>query len=325
LLFGSVMLMAHLFLMLSHAMAFDHACGNSVVALTTRLLQGLGCGVLFQAPTIISSVCTCDHHTNLQAKNFLVRDLSLALGATLPLLTKDSLMTSVVLAILSALFILWVTLAFPVSIPCLSSRVRFRLGTKPAQDGANEMICGILFAGTMRVFVQTAMLASVVLAMREAALHGDEQTLVISALCFLATPFQALMTCIQNQGRWPFAKITLWWKPASGALLATAVLLTWLQEHAVADIFRLQLRLATLGALAAALGAAAPFQATLVSHVTDAERHTVILEWLKAYVGRLLGPLVAVLLYDSLGFSSILVMLCSGAWIAVWLPCTSPA
>lgn len=66
-----------------------------------------------------------------------------------------------------------------------------------------------------------------------------------------------------------------------------------------------------LAALMVALSIAAPFNASRQYGLRDAERATVLLEWMKAYIGRLLSPLFAIVMYNFLGYRALLSVLCA--------------
>merc|ERR1712232_123900 len=68
-------------------------------------------------------------------------------------------------------------------------------------------------------------------------------------------------------------------------------------------------RLAELVGLMVVLGVASPFNAYRLYQLEDAEQAIVILEWMKAYIGRLLGPFVAVVIYTQVGYGPLLSLL----------------
>jgi len=66
-----------------------------------------------------------------------------------------------------------------------------------------------------------------------------------------------------------------------------------------------------LAALMVALAIIAPFNASRLYGLRDAERASVILEWMKAYIGRLLSPLFAIVVYNLVGYRALLSVLCA--------------
>merc|ERR1719498_1940079 len=64
-----------------------------------------------------------------------------------------------------------------------------------------------------------------------------------------------------------------------------------------------------LGGLVVTLAVATPFNASRLYQLPDAEGAIVLLEWMKAYIGRIIGPLTAVVVYTHLGYGALLGLL----------------
>jgi len=100
----------------------------------------------------------------------------------------------------------------------------------------------------------------------------------------------------------------------SGAIGAIALLIASVKPRNTTgedgDVTTLLYRICGLAALMIALAMAQPANASRLYQLQDAERALVMLEWMKAYVGRLFGPLFAVLAYHCVGYVPVLAILC---------------
>jgi hypothetical protein len=84
------------------------------------------------------------------------------------------------------------------------------------------------------------------------------------------------------------------------------------------EVHHLWRRLAELLGLLVTLAIASPFNASRLYQLEDAERAIVILEWMKAYVGRLFGPFIAVVMYTQVGYGPLLAVLCSATIVVTF-------
>jgi len=262
----------------------------------------------------------------VQSLIFLANDLGLGLGALLPAvlqpvtgaLQSPDLPASVVLAFISLAYLVWVLVAFPRRPHFLSDRVRFPSRRPNTSDGRSaskeETTCriGVFVSGTMRVFVQSAILPVAALSMRDAHWTGNfRQTFAVAAICLLPMPFEALASriccgcSIRQRGVDGIDSS----KIASGLVGAVSLAIVSIFPRDVSgedgDTLALLMRICELAILMIALAMAAPFNAARLYQLKDAERAVVLLEWMKAYIGRLLGPLCAVLLYTWVGYSTL--------------------
>lgn len=331
-LFGSFLLLGHCGIVLAELLHSD-----SSWLLLARLVQGLGSGVLFQMRFVLASVSTSDLHTSFQSMIFLVSDLGLGLGTLLPAVTASlpgsgrlrtempELLPSLVLAAVSLAYVIWVLVAFPKRLPYLSDRVRFhrKADGQPYRSPSKEVDKShrdrliVWISGTTRVFVQSAILPTVALSMRDAQWTGNfRQTFAVAALCLLPMPFEAVAsrlccTCSvrARSEEGDFSKM------ASGAIGAVALAIASAAPRSLlgddGDTTALIQRIGELATLMIALAMAAPFNATRLYQLKDAERAIVMLEWMKAYIGRLLGPLFAIIVYDTVGYGAVLSVLCT--------------
>mmetsp|Transcript_30862 Transcript_30862/g.98464 ORF Transcript_30862/g.98464 Transcript_30862/m.98464 type:complete len:820 (-) Transcript_30862:90-2549(-) len=344
-LFGSFLLLGHVCIVLSQLLGWE----PHLLLLLARLVQGLGSGILFQVRFVLASVSTSDQHVPLQSLSFLVSDLGLGLGALLPAATAalagsgelsasaPELLPSVVLALISLAYLAWVLLAFPRRLPTLSDRTRFpsravpagpcvlampgspsRCASKEPCKEADRCRAAVWLSGTARVFVQSAILPVVALSMRDAQWTGNfRQTFAVAALCLLPMPFEAFVSrlCCTCSLRQRPADGTDSSKLASGALGALALAVVSAAPRSLigedGDLTVLLARICELAVLMIILAVAAPISASRLYRLKDAERSIVVLEWMKAYVGRLCGPLFAVLAYSWLGYGPLLGVLCA--------------
>jgi len=327
--FGSFMLLGHVCIVMSQLLNL-----GGWVLLVARLIQGLGSGMLFQVRFVMAQLSTSDQHSDLQSWIFLVSDLGLGLGALLPAATSalftgpgqaELLPTAIVLALLSILYLTLALLVFPKRLPFLPDSVRFasksdtdRNTSTLRQKEGDAYRFTVLLSGTARVFVQSAILPIVALSMRDARWTGNfRQTFAVAAICLLPMPFEAFVAriCCSCSMR---SRITGDSKDSSkmfsGAIGAIALLIASVKPRNTTgedgDVTTLLYRICGLAALMIALAMAQPANASRLYQLQDAERALVMLEWMKAYVGRLFGPLFAVLAYHCVGYVPVLAILC---------------
>eukprot|EP00438_Fugacium_kawagutii_P024755 Skav213505 [mRNA] locus=scaffold3849:268322:291457:- [translate_table: standard] len=331
LLFLFFQLLGHLLTVCCQAIA-PHTAWPVMLA---RLVHGLGSGILFQTRHILATLSTNDNHTKIQTWIFFTGDLGLAVGALFPVmlfaisggnLPKEApeLIPSAVSLCIELMVMLWVGSVFPSRLNGLPEGVRFtdwtakgRYRSKRAAsdvESDRKFRLTVWLSGTMRIFVQSAMVPVVALSMRDANWTGNfRQTLAVASLFLLPLPFEAIaggsVSCSSRDG----AKDgTTFSKILSGAIGCAALLVAGLQPQSAdgdGELLTLLSRIFELGILMVALGMAAPYNAAKLYQQKDAEHSIVVLEWLKAYVGRLLGPFCAVLLYSFLGYGPVLAVL----------------
>jgi len=325
-------------LMLSHGAVMSWEVNGSVgftqqaILLCGRFVQGLGSGVLFQARFVLASLSTKNHHQDLQAKQMFASDLGLGIGALLPYVaayiggyselprTRPEFGTSVVLAFFSFMLLLWILLVFPRRLHRLPERVRFleslgMVGEQEAQSSEAELRAWrrrLWTSGTVRVFVQSAAMMTLALWMRDAGLTGNfRQTKAIAVLCLLPVPFEALASGMCRPSWLPRpeerARII-----AVGTVGVVVPIFAWTSYMGLSRSQGLNAAVAglELAVLLIALAIAAPFNASRLYQMKDAERSVVVLEWLKAYIGRLIGPIFALAVQNWLGYDPLLAMLC---------------
>jgi MFS family permease len=326
-------------LLLSHAaiIVSQLTCGEfgqNAVLLISRIAQGLGSGVLFQSRFVLASMSTSDHHTALQASAFMAGDLGLGLGALLPAATSvltaywpndaPELYSTIVQAVICFSFLVWVLVAFPSVIHLLPVRARFadkfeqgkRRKNSEDEQQSSHFRWVVLISGTARVFVQSAIMPVVALLMHDLGYVGQfRQSIAVATIYLLQLPFEALATkaCTGCSVRLSTKSRTSMGLSrnllGSGAILITVISICSLVTTADKNLELLLRRLLQLAALMVMLAVAAPFNASRLYKLHDAERVIVTLEWMKAYVGRLLGPFFAILMYTTLGYGPLLACL----------------
>ena len=217
---------------------------------------------------------------------------------------------------------LWVGSVFPSRLVGLPEGVRYTDWTAKGRRRAKlaesdrKFRFTVWVSGTTRIFVQSAMVPVVALSMRDANWTGNyRQTLAVASMFLMPLPFEAIAGSVscscgprQAQDGTTVSKII------SGAIGGAALLVAGLQPKNIAndgdgELLTLLSRIFELGILMIALGMAAPFNAAKLYQQKDAEHSIVVLEWLKAYIGRLLGPFCAVLLYSFVGYGPVLAVL----------------
>jgi hypothetical protein len=340
--FVSFLLTSHIGIM--WAQLTDWSGGRDhVFLLAARFLQGMGAGVLFQARFVLASLSTQDHHLDLQAKSFLATDLGLGFGALLPWMTctlaghtelpddSPELLPSTALVALSVSLLLAIALLFPRRLHRLPSCVRFpeeeRLGALRAGSDSPHSIDSIkwnngvgykdkvmlLTSGTARVLVQSAAVMLLALWMRDDGLSGHfMQTKGTAVLVMLPLPFQMIAShSAGSDSQWHWSR-----KAAIATLVAlvcficvTNLTSPWAEDSAGSAFRLVPIALETL-ALLVVLAIAAPVRVSQFYRLRDAEQSMVTLEWLKAYVGRLLGPAIGIALQLFVGHQTLLLFLC---------------
>jgi len=153
--------------------------------------------------------------------------------------------------------------------------------------------------------------------MRDAHLTGNfRQTIAVAAICLVAMPFEAFASriCCSCSARARPEDVTSSSRLFLGFIGAVALLVASAAPRGLmgdtGDTSQLFPRICELAALMIVLAMVAPLSSTRLNQLDDAEQVTVILEWMKAYVGRLLGPTFTVLVYNWLGYGAVLTTLC---------------
>lgn len=334
LLFSALLLLTHLCVIFAQFVESENI--RLAVLLATRIVQGLGSGICFQSRFVLANISTSDQHTKLQARTFIAGDLGLGLGALLPAAisllspSQSDLWSSFFQAAIHTIFLVWVLVAFPRHIHFLPNRVRF---PSPAKSGeiyrqqkphddnveAKDYRGKLLISGTLRVFVQSAMMPTIALLMQDAHWTGQfRQAIAVGTLYLLQLPFEALASrvCCACPQRSSTNAMGIPRHMQASGLIAIFMIAVCPFVSADPDA-QLAKHVLELAALVVMLAVAAPANASRLYQLHDAERTIVRLEWLKAYVGRLLGPIVAVILYTFVGYTSLLTILCSATLVVV--------
>lgn len=294
-------------------------CGQAIAPTTVwpvmlaRLVHGLGSGILFQTRHILAIMSTNDNHTNIQKWIFFTGDLGLAIGALFPFmlstisggnLPKEApeLIPSAVALCIEVVVMLWVGSVFPSRLVGLPEGVRYTDWTAKGRRRAKlaesdrKFRFTVWFSGTTRIFVQSAMVPVVALSMRDANWTGNyRQSLAVASMFLMPLPFEVIAGSVSCSCGPAAQDGTTVSKIISGAIGGAALLVAGLQPQNIANggdgkLLTLLSRIFELGILMIALGMAAPFNAAKLYQQKDAEHSIVVLEWLKAYIGRLLGP-----------------------------------
>lgn len=307
-----------------------------LVLLASRLVQGLGSGVGFQARFMLTSLSTADKHMEVEGRSALAADIGLGFGALLPavlaafagddeLLTEaPDMLPSAVFALLSLALLVWVALVFPRRLHVLPEQVR---SGEPRSRGARHNMKAMAtlrrlawVSGTGRVFVQSAVMPVAALSLRDAAFTGHfRQTITVAALCLLPVPFEAVAsrvccTCFARpggrSGRGPILS------GVAGAV-TLLVAIAWPRANTDSDRYALMTRVSALTMVMIVQAIAVPLNKARLYQLDDTERSQVLLAWMQAYIGRLLGPLAAIGLYNLMGYWPVLVALCITTTIVV--------
>lgn len=317
--------------------------------LVARGITGLSSGVLFQSRYILASLSTQDHHLDLQVRSFLATDIGLGIGALLPAMSAFfsqscpayalDLLPSALLAVLSLAFLIWVLAEFPNRLFRLPDKVRFAAheaeptGLPPRLVSCSISSIGIfgtdmdscrrrlLLSGTARVFVQSGVFLAAALCVRDGGFIGNfRQTKIVAALCFLQVPFEALASGLcGGPSKAPWKRLRR--RRLSFGSLAVFMVLCILtrsfaltEEHRAA---RCTLAAAELAALLVALAIATPDSVSRLNGLPDSEHCMVTLEWAKAYIGRLLGFVFALVTYRYSGYMTLLGSLSAATLLVV--------
>jgi len=322
---------------------FGSVENRGMYLLAARIFQGLGSGVCFQARFVLAQMSTSDQHQDLQAWSFLMGDLGLGLGALLPAATSmvvgsyklcseaPEFAPSAVLAFISLLYLCWIVHSFPRQLHFLPHNVRFPKskgssppssvsGTQRETDKKYRKFA--LISSTSRVFVQSSVFCAVALLMRDADWTGHfRQCFAVAALCWLPMPFEALTSHLccscstrsqrDSDGQRDLMKAKITSGAIGAAVFLGIVAWTGFGQGPQGDFHALVVGFLELAALMVALAIIAPFNASRLYGLRDAERASVILEWMKAYIGRLLSPLFAIVVYNLVGYRALLSVLCA--------------
>jgi len=338
-----------------HALVLAVAEGESsvdhVAWMVVRLLQGLGGAVLFQTRFILSQLSTQDNHVRLQAKTFLAGDLGLGVGAVLPIVCgrlgevsstramteRPEVLSAVVFAALAAALLTWIWIAFPSSVYRLSHRVRFpelpRAEAQRVLEGqqkteSNESVnvrsesgalgrVMLLLSGSLRVFVQSASLMAIAIHMSDVGDVGFfHQCCAVALLCFIPAPFEAFASGLCRRrassgmqaqaGRLSFVLLVV-----AALLCMFTTLGSWeATSRRSTGIFVAELVLSQIS-----LALVAPSNVSRLYRHKHVERSLVTLEWAKAYVGRILGPIAVLVVHSVFGFAPVLLMLFGGTFL----------
>jgi len=175
--------------------------------------------------------------------------------------------------------------------------------TRDGEDSKGTWI--LLFSGTARVFVQSAGVMTLALCMRDYGFIGSFlQTKAAAALCLLPLPFEALAAsgCCRLSTRLV---------PAGTVLIVVLIYAcTLLEEWRADEGQRIALVALEQALLLFALAFAVPVNVSKLYRTGNLEESLVLLEWLKAYLGRLSGPAFAIMLQNWLGYGPLLLVLC---------------
>jgi len=324
-LFAATLFFTHMATAFSEASGMKD-CPQEVLLLCVRCLEGLASGVLFQARFILASVSTQDQHQRLQVKSMFASDLGLGFGALLPTVaafaagrsslsrSSPDMLTSIVLVWLSLALLVWILVCFPRKLHRLPDRVRFA-AIDPNEESSADMRARLVLGGTTRVFVQSASMMMIALIVKDAGLAGDfMQSSAIAFLCFVQAPFEALALGLCCPA-WMRPQKT---KEAAMAIVMLAIVIfatnLGLDSLCVAKN-NMELAItatAELALIQVALAMAAPVNVARLNQHKDAERSLVMLEWLKAYAGRLLAPMFALTVQHFFGYDALFACLCVG-------------
>eukprot|EP00928_Gymnodinium_smaydae_P041995 TRINITY_DN28355_c0_g1_i1.p1 TRINITY_DN28355_c0_g1~~TRINITY_DN28355_c0_g1_i1.p1 ORF type:complete len:795 (+),score=94.85 TRINITY_DN28355_c0_g1_i1:40-2424(+) len=308
---------------------------------TARLIQGLGSGIGFQARFLLGTISTADHHKELQYLVNLTGDFGLGVGALLPALLSLCVRSnsfggfdveqipSMAIMMLTSLYLVLVYVAFPCRVPILSPEVRFqdvthRESDEPSQRGTERDKYSIWAAATLRALVQSAVLPAAVFLMRDVGLVDNfKQSVAVAFLCILPLICEAIASrvCHECSSRNSYRRSAgrkSWIAPVIVVAMASRAMAveTQAEEHPAHSIW---LRLFELMLLLVASAILAPFNASRLHELKDAEHAIITLEWLRAYVGRLLGPIFAVLIFHWFGYECLLKLICTLSVVPIGL------
>lgn len=255
--------------------------------------------------------------------------------------------SSCTLMILSLGLWVWVWVSFPQHLCRLSHRVRFPTDKEDhvapaivdavaepeaAEDGESDdaQLASVarpesdfssriflLMSGTVRVFVQSAALIAAAMCLRDAGeISLFKQSRGVAMLCLIPVPFEALAAGVWLKA--DFSRVEKYANKASLAALAILLVLCslycmggWFNRHS--KDLNTAFFLSVLVLLQICMALAAPLKVSKLYRHKHIERSLVSMEWAKAYIGRLLGPVVALLIHNFFGYVPLLIMLFSGA------------
>jgi len=177
----------------------------------------------------------------------------------------------------------------------------------------------LILSGTLRVFVQSAALMTIAMHMHTAGeVHMFRQSCAVALLCLIPVPFEAI-----TSGVW--LKTLLPGLQGHGGkisfvlLVAMALICMWTTTESwlggVSEERSTSLIMVELVLLQVSLACVAPLNVSKLYQHRHAERSLVTLEWMKAYVGRLLGPLAAALVQSLFGLGPLMAMLFTSAFV----------
>lgn len=307
------------------------------VLLTSRLISGLSSGVLFQCRYVLVTTSTNDHRFSLLVRGLQASDLGVVFGALLPALlcvlsgrtelpsVGPELLPAAVISMISAVCLVRVLLSFPRRLHQLPRRIR---DIVPGEVGdANRPAISrrrLLFGGTMRIFVQSAIMMAVALVMRDLNyITHFKQTAAVAALCLLPAVvragFHLCDTCppMNSNVAVNLAGLVLLVSMLRMIICRQFYFNTILDDHTHTQGRSRLIGLLELAVLMVSLAIASPVGDSSLYQCKDAERLLVRLEWMKAYIGRGVGPLFALAIYAWCGPNALIMVLgvlcCAGA------------
>mmetsp|Transcript_58789 Transcript_58789/g.108542 ORF Transcript_58789/g.108542 Transcript_58789/m.108542 type:complete len:766 (-) Transcript_58789:42-2339(-) len=309
--------------------------------LLARLLQGLGSGTTFHARYMLVASSTLDHHMDAQTLSLYASDLGIVVGTLLPAVSTfamystdclgewavqaPDLLPCAVLSIATFVSLLWVVTSFPRRPHLLPDKVRMygMRNSNSAQEAAAQSggcwtsirasSAAVLVSGTAPTVAQSALIVTLAMLMRDEGYVGDyRQTVAIAvAVLFLvAAPLAILLglRCCKLQ----VDASTL----STGCRLVLLLTCFWPLLRFMFPAAYWGVQTVEVVLLLVALSLGRPLALKKVFEQPAPEKTLAQLEWMKAYIGRLLAPLMAVLVYQWMGFTSmVLVMVAATASI----------
>jgi hypothetical protein len=156
----------------------------------------------------------------------------------------------------------------------------------------------LLISGTTRVFIQSAAIFTIALLMRDLEYTGSfRQSCVVAVMYLLPVPIEILASTNTSCGSCIVRDRTRASWISVGMVAITTCLV------AFGGLLGTTLATAMLRTLLAVI---APSNVARLNQLRDSERSLIRLEWLKSYVGRFLGPLFALVVYERFGFQTLL-------------------
>jgi len=332
--FHCTQLLAHPLIILLELRAKPGFFKQSMLLLA-RLLQGLGSGSTFHARYVLVATSTLDHHMDAQTFSLYASDMGIVVGTLLPavstfvMYTTDclgewivqapDLLPCAVLSTATFASLLWVFFSFPKSPHLLPDKVRMYGTAMPnsTQDASPPGGCwtsirtgsmAALVSGTAPTVAQSALIVTLAMLMRDEGYVGDyRQTIAIAvAVLFLvAAPLAILvgLRCCRLQvdastlsaGCLALVCLVL-------VLTCSRPLLRFMDPAAYVYVQTLEVVL-----LLVALSIGRPLSLKKVFEQPAPEKTLAKLEWSRAYIGRLFTPLLAVLVYEWMGFTAMVL------------------